>query len=113
MAETIELGETIERLAKTIAVRKSAAPDTSYTASLLAGGVTKCAKKFGEEATELVLAAAGESPERVASEAGDVIYHLLVLLAARDVDVSAVAAALAAREGKSGHAEKASREGKR
>ena len=103
------IGEVIERLAKTIAARNSAAPDASYTASLLAGGPAKCAKKFSEEATELVLAAASESPDRVASEAGDVIYHLLVLLAARDVDVSAVAAVLAARETQSGHAEKASR----
>jgi len=104
-----ELGEAIERLAKTIAARKSAAPDASYTASLLAGGPAKCAKKFGEEAVELSLAAVAESPERVASEAGDVIYHLLVLLAARDVDITAVAAALTAREGQSGHAEKSSR----
>ena len=103
------LGETIERLAKTIAARKAAAPDASYTASLLAGGPAKCAKKFGEEAVELIWAAANESPDRVASEAGDVIYHLLVLLAVRGIDVSAVAAALTAREGQSGHAEKAAR----
>ncbi|HXZ67955.1 MAG TPA: phosphoribosyl-ATP diphosphatase [Alphaproteobacteria bacterium] len=109
MAETFKLGEVIEQLAKTIAARKTASPDSSYTASLLAGGPAKCAKKFGEEATELVIAAATETAEQVASEAGDVIYHLLVLLAARNVDVSAVAAALAARAGQSGHAEKASR----
>ena len=109
MAETFKLGEVIEQLAKTIAARKTASPDSSYTASLLAGGPAKCAKKFGEEATELVIAAATETAEQVASEAGDVIYHLLVLLAARNVDVSAVAAALAARGGQSGHAEKASR----
>ena len=109
MGDKPGIGEVIERLAKTIAARKGASPDTSYTASLLAGGAAKCAKKFSEEATELVLAGATESPDRVASEAGDVIYHLLVLLAARDVDVSVVAAALAAREGQSGHAEKAAR----
>ena len=105
----LALGEIIERLAKTIETRKGAAAEASYTASLLAAGPAKCAKKFGEEAVELVIAASGESAERVASEAGDVIYHLLVLLAARGVDVSAVAAALAAREGQSGHAEKAAR----
>lgn len=109
MNDNPNFGETIERLAKTIAARKSAPTDTSYTASLLAGGVLKCAKKFSEEATELVLAAATETPERLASEAGDVIYHLLVLLAARNVEVAAVAATLKAREGRSGHAEKASR----
>ncbi len=109
MAGNSDLGETIERLAKTIAARKTASPESSYTASLLTEGPLKCAKKFSEEAAELALAAVSESPERVASEAGDVIYHLLVLLAARDVDVSAVAAALRAREGQSGHAEKAAR----
>jgi len=108
MAEP-NLGAVIERLAATIAARKGASPDASYTAKLLADGAGKCAKKFGEEAVELALAAVSETPERVASEAGDVIYHLLVLLAAREVDVSAVAAALQAREGQSGHAEKAAR----
>jgi phosphoribosyl-ATP pyrophosphohydrolase len=107
MAE--DLGAVIARLAATIATRKSARPADSYTASLLADGAVGCAKKFGEEAVELALAAASESGERVASEAADVIYHLLVLLAARDVGLGAVAAALAAREGKSGHAEKATR----
>jgi phosphoribosyl-ATP pyrophosphohydrolase len=110
MAEP-DLGAAIARLAATVASRKGggAAPETSYTASLLAGGAAKCAKKFGEEAVELAMAAVAESDERVAAEAGDVIYHLLVLLAARGIAPSAVAAALIAREGKSGHAEKAMR----
>lgn len=109
MSEKASLGETIERLAKTIAARKAASLESSYTASLLAGGAQKCAKKFAEEATELALAAVSEPDERVASEAGDVLYHLLVLLAVRGVDAAAVAAALQSREGQSGHAEKASR----
>ena len=111
MAEQ-DLGAVITRLANTIAARKGAAPAESYTASLLAGGPAKCAKKLGEEAVELVLAATGESDERVAAEAADVIYHLLVLLTSRGVEASAVAAALATREGTSGHAEKARRPGK-
>jgi phosphoribosyl-ATP pyrophosphohydrolase len=108
MAET-DLGAVITRLAATIATRKGALPEVSYTASLLAGGAAKCAKKFGEEAVELAMAAAGESDERVAAEAGDVLYHLLVLLAARNVSTGVVAAALVARENQSGIAEKAAR----
>jgi phosphoribosyl-ATP pyrophosphohydrolase len=103
------LGETLDRLAATIAERKSAAPDQSYTASLLGGGVQRCAKKLGEEAVELAIAAAAESDDRVASEAADVIYHLLVLLAARGIDPGAVAVALTSRESQSGLAEKSSR----
>jgi phosphoribosyl-ATP pyrophosphohydrolase len=109
MAEQAELGAVIMRLAATIEARKGASPEASYTAKLLSEGASKCAKKFGEEAVELALAAAGESEARVASEAGDVLYHLLVLLAARGVAPSAVAEALATREGRSGHEEKASR----
>jgi phosphoribosyl-ATP pyrophosphohydrolase len=104
-----ELGAVITRLAATIAARKGASPEASYTASLLAGGPAKCAKKLGEEALELALAATSETDERVAAEAADLIYHLLVLLASRDVGLDAVAAALKSREGASGHAEKASR----
>jgi len=109
VSESQDLGAVIARLVATIQTRKGAPPSGSYTASLLAEGPAKAAKKFGEEAVELALAAASESDERVAAEAADVIYHLLVLLAARGVEVSAVAAALAAREGRSGHAEKAAR----
>lgn len=104
-----DLGSAITRLSEIITNRKGAAPSESYTASLLAAGPQKCAKKFGEEAVELVMAASGESAERVAAEAADVLYHLLVLLAASGVDGASVAAALAAREGQSGHTEKASR----
>jgi phosphoribosyl-ATP pyrophosphohydrolase len=109
MSGADELGAAIVRLAQTIEARKGAPADASYTASLLAAGPIKCAKKLGEEAIELALAAAQESGERVAAEAGDVLYHLLVLLAARGVSPAEVAAALKAREGQSGHAEKASR----
>lgn len=109
MTGSAALGAAIARLAETIEKRRGAAPDASYTASLLAAGPAKCAKKLGEEAIELALAAVEETPERVASEAADVLYHLLVLTASRGVSPAAVAAALTARQGKSGHAEKASR----
>ncbi|MEM8688516.1 MAG: phosphoribosyl-ATP diphosphatase [Pseudomonadota bacterium] len=96
-------------LAATIAARKTAAADTSYTASLLAGGIEKCAKKFGEEAVELLLAAPAGDTAHSAAEAADVLYHLLVLLEASEVSFDEVLDTLAARQGMSGHAEKAAR----
>ncbi len=104
-----DLGATLSRLAATIEARKGAPADQSYTASLLAGGVARCAKKFGEEATETVIAAASGDARALAHEAADALYHLLVLLAAAGVPASAVAAELARREGVSGHEEKAGR----
>ena len=68
-----------------------------------------CAKKFGEEAIETVLAAVGEDRERLIQEASDLIYHLLVLLAAREITLDEVEAALAARTNQSGLEEKATR----
>ena len=101
----------IEKLAATIAARASASADSSYTAKLLAGGIEKCARKFGEEAVELVLAAASKDKAHTATEAADVIYHLLVLLQASGVSLSEVEKVLAARESQSGLDEKASRRG--
>jgi phosphoribosyl-ATP pyrophosphohydrolase/phosphoribosyl-AMP cyclohydrolase len=83
----------------------------SYTRSLLDGGVEKINAKIQEEAGELCAALRGESDERVANEAGDVIYHLLVGLRARGIEWRRVMEVLAARAGRSGHAEKASRGG--
>ncbi len=100
---------TIEKLAATIAARASASADTSYTAKLLAGGVEKCAKKFGEEAIELAMAATSKDKAHTANEAADVIYHLLVLLQASGVSLAEVEKILAARESQSGLEEKASR----
>ena len=99
----------IEKLAETIAARSSASADTSYTARLLAGGVETCAKKFGEEAFELALAAVSRNKTHTANEAADVMYHLLVLLKASGVSLADVEAVLAARETQSGLQEKASR----
>lgn len=104
-----DFGAALARLAATVEARKGADASSSYTAALLAGGVGHCAKKFGEEATETVIAAASGDAKALAHEAADALYHLMVLLAAAGVPASAVAAELTRREGVSGHAEKASR----
>jgi phosphoribosyl-ATP pyrophosphohydrolase len=101
--------DILERLAATIEARKGADPESSYTAKLLAGGIDRPAKKFGEEAFETVIAAAQGDQAGLAAESADLIYHWLVLLAAADVSLDDVAAKLEAREGVSGLAEKASR----
>ncbi len=99
----------IERLAATIAARKGADPATSWTAKLLASGAEKCAEKFGEESVEAIIEAVKGDRARLTAEAADVIYHLLVMLAARDVALADVLAELERREGTSGLAEKAAR----
>ena len=99
----------LDRLAATIADRKTADPDSSWTAKLLAKGPEKCAEKFGEEAIEAIIEAVKGDRAKLTSEAADVIYHLLVMLAARDVTLADVEAELARREGTSGITEKASR----
>jgi phosphoribosyl-ATP pyrophosphohydrolase/phosphoribosyl-AMP cyclohydrolase len=82
---------------RTIAERARQRPAGSYTTELLDGGVGACARKVGEEAVELAVAALDETDERVVEEAADLVYHLYVLLAARGLDVAQVDAALAAR----------------
>ncbi len=99
----------LDRLAATIAARKGADPDSSWTAKLLAKGPEKCAEKFGEEAVEAIIEAVKGDREKLTAEAADVLYHLLVMLAARDVSLDDVLAELARREGTSGLAEKAAR----
>ncbi len=99
----------LEKLALDISAKKNAAPETSYTAQLLTKGVDKCAKKFGEEAVELALAAVQGKKQEVTAEAADVLYHFLVLLEATGVSPDDVMVELARREGTSGIAEKASR----
>ncbi len=99
----------LERLAATIAARVGADPDTSWTAKLLALGPEKCAEKFGEEAVEAIIEAVKGDRARLTSEAADVVYHLLVMLASRGVTLEDVLAELARREGTSGVAEKAAR----
>ena len=100
----------LDRLFATIAARRAAGDiDQSYTAKLLSQGVEKCAKKFGEEAVETVLAAVSGDKAQLAAESADVLYHLLVLWAAAGIIPGDVYAALKARENQSGLAEKASR----
>lgn len=99
----------LTRLAATIAARKGADPQTSWTARLLASGPEKCAEKFGEEAIEALIEAVKGDRTRLIAEAGDVVYHLLVMLAARDITLTDVLAELERREGLSGIAEKAAR----
>jgi phosphoribosyl-ATP pyrophosphohydrolase/phosphoribosyl-AMP cyclohydrolase len=83
-------GHLLSRLARTIASRAAEKPRGSYTAELLAGGVGKASQKVGEEAVEVVVAANSEDDERLASEAADLLYHLLVLLQARGVPLDDV-----------------------
>jgi len=100
---------SLEELDNRLAERAKASPDESYTAKLLQDGVDRCARKFGEEAIETIVAAVARDKTGVANEAADVFYHLLVLLRAADVPLSEVVAELERRTGQSGLAEKASR----
>ncbi|MEO0619459.1 MAG: phosphoribosyl-ATP diphosphatase, partial [Pseudomonadota bacterium] len=101
------MSDALDRLAATIAARRDDDAGASYTRTLLDGGPQRCAKKFGEEAVETVIAALDEDAAHLTSEAADVLYHLLVLLASRDVPLADVMAELDRRAGVSGHAEKA------
>ena len=92
-----DLGKMVSVLAATIAQRRREMPDGSYTAQLLADGTERVAQKVGEEAVEVVVAALGG--ERLAEEAADLVYHLLVLLEARGVGIGEVAGVLRDRHG--------------
>ncbi|MCB2130513.1 MAG: phosphoribosyl-ATP diphosphatase [Rhodobacteraceae bacterium] len=100
---------TLETLAETILARRNADPESSWTARLLADGPERCARKFGEEAIETVVEAIRGDRTRLAEEAADTLYHLLVMLAARDVTLADVEAVLEGRQSRSGIAEKAGR----
>ncbi|WP_423065679.1 phosphoribosyl-ATP diphosphatase [Devosia sp. CN2-171] len=100
---------TLEDLDQRIAARASASPDESYTAKLLKDGVERCAKKFGEEAAEIIISSVTKDRKGTESEASDVLYHLLVLLRAAGVPLSDVMAQLERRTAQSGLQEKASR----
>lgn len=100
---------TLHDLEMRVHERAAASPDVSYTRKLLDRGVSQCAKKFGEEAVETIMAAIGEDRERVIAESADLLYHLLVVLEARGVRLAEVEAELAKRTAKSGLEEKAAR----
>jgi phosphoribosyl-ATP pyrophosphohydrolase/phosphoribosyl-AMP cyclohydrolase len=99
----------LEELEREIDARKQSVGAKSYTRYLLDGGAERIGAKLREEADELARAIEGESAERVASEAADVLYHAMVGLASRGVPLRDVIAQLAARAGTSGHDEKAGR----
>jgi len=101
---------TLQDLADLIVARKDADPDSSWTAKLLSKGPEKCAEKFGEEAIEAIIEAVKGDNDKLTSEAADVLYHLLVMLTAREVTLNAVMDELARRQGTSGIVEKASRD---
>ena len=105
-----EIDATIlDRLFATIESRKGADPSSSWTAKLLAGGPETIAKKLGEESTETIIAALSQDGDALANESADLLYHLLVLWAAKGITPEEVWRALQAREGTSGIEEKASR----
>lgn len=102
------MSDTLARLETTIRERRGADPASSYVARLTAAGRPKIAQKVGEEAVETVIAALAQ-PEKLASEAADLLFHLLVLLADAGLTLADVTAELARREGLSGLEEKANR----
>jgi phosphoribosyl-ATP pyrophosphohydrolase len=102
-------GTTLDCLFKVIEGRKGGDPTQSHTAKLFAKGTAKIAQKVGEEAVEAVIEALRDDKAALVAESSDLLYHLLVLWADRGVDPQDVWAALKAREGTSGLAEKAGR----
>ncbi len=102
-------GRVLDDLFAVIQSRRGGDPEASYTARLLAGGVGAVAAKVSEEAAETVAAGTSEDDTRLASESADLLYHLLVLWAARGLAPETIWATLAARQGTSGLAEKAAR----
>lgn len=101
--------DILTSLEATIASRRNGNPEISYVAQLNARGLPVMARKLGEEATEAVVAALTGSREELTGEAADVLFHLMVLLGAKDIPLSDVMMELARREGLSGLDEKVSR----
>jgi phosphoribosyl-ATP pyrophosphohydrolase len=104
-----ELGPTLDRLWEVIQSRRSADPQSSYTARLFARGRAKIAQKLGEEAVEAVIEGVGDNLPALVGESADLLYHLLVLWAAAGVSPADVAAELTRREGITGIEEKRAR----
>jgi phosphoribosyl-ATP pyrophosphohydrolase len=102
---------TLSDLETIIAERALASPESSYTAKLLSRGPEHSAKKLGEEAVEVVIAAVARDKAQLTAEAADVLYHLLVVLRGANVDVADVMGELQRRTAQSGLAEKAARTG--
>ncbi|MEM8695627.1 MAG: phosphoribosyl-ATP diphosphatase [Pseudomonadota bacterium] len=104
------MADTLTRLETIIRSRKGGDPKTSYVAKLLGKGREKVAQKFGEEAVETIVAALAEDDDALVGEAADALFHLLILLAERDIPIADILAELDRREGVSGLSEKAARE---
>ncbi len=102
--------DILQRLTETIAARKQAQPSDSYVASLFSKGEDAMLKKIGEEAVEMVLAAKGGDKAHLVYETADLWFHCLLVLAQHGLSADDVLRELARREGRSGIAEKASRE---
>jgi phosphoribosyl-ATP pyrophosphohydrolase len=100
---------TLEKLNEIILERASASPKTSYTAQLINKGMNECAQKLGEEAVEAVIVAISGDKKELTKEAADVLYHLLVVLKASEIDLADVMSELENRTSQSGLSEKASR----
>jgi phosphoribosyl-ATP pyrophosphohydrolase len=101
--------DVLQRLAAVIHTRRGEAAASSYTRQLLDAGPERCARKFGEEAVETIIAALGGDTRALTQEAADLVYHLLVLLESRQVPLHDVLQEVEARMGTSGLAEKAAR----
>jgi len=102
---------TLHDLERRVQDRSQASAEVSYTRKLLDRGIVHCAKKLGEEAVEVAIAAVGEERDRMVAEAADLLYHLLVVLHARGIALDEVEAELGARTRQSGLDEKAARKG--
>lgn len=105
----MSLDPRLARLQAVIRERKGGDAGSSYVASLFTKGRAKIAQKVGEEATETIIAALTGSAEELTAEAADLLFHLMILLEDRGIDLDAVLTELERRDGVSGHAEKASR----
>ena len=100
---------TLADLMQIVESRAGASAEKSYTKSLLDAGMQRCAKKFGEEAVEAVIAGMQGDREALRNEAADVLYHLLVVLHSGNVPLQDVMRELQRRTSQSGHEEKAAR----
>ncbi len=87
----------IQQLEKTIADRQQQRPEGSYTASLFNSGIKRMAQKVGEEGVETTIAALAENDEKLCAESADLLFHLLILLRARGLNITAVIQALRIR----------------
>ncbi len=101
--------DVLRELGATVSARRCESAEKSYTRKLLDGGPELCAKKLGEEAVELVIAAVGQDDAALKAEAADLLFHLVVLLESRGIPLDDVLSVLAGRMGTSGLVEKASR----